>query len=173
MFPCHLPSAFSYSASSLQPFTAQLRGDVLCVLATHKLSHSSMTRTPTSPNAAISTSSASTRSDATHILLLTSSPIPRRFGNSTFRMHSCHPSACTRTIRSREMRLGHGETMPRLSHSPRASAQVAELACNIKERATGVPTRHTQKWTALLPTHCLPTRYVRKNTHTHIHKHHG
>ena len=91
-------------------------------LATQNIGHSSMPRSPLSSKAAISTSSASTRSDAKHILLLTSSLIPRRFWNSTFSMHSCHPSACTRTIRSRATRLGHGETMPRFSHSPRASA---------------------------------------------------
>ena len=166
MFPCHLPSAFSYSASSLQPFTAQLRGDVLarrpraardpccpatcqaplaipppasnllrfsCVatslhdgraLATYKSSHLSMPCSPTSPKAAISTSSASTRSDARHILLLMSSLIPRRFWNSIFSMHSCRPSAYSRLVRSRAVRLAAARRCIGFRISPRASARM-------------------------------------------------
>ena len=90
-----LASAISSSASSLQPFTAQLRGALHDgrALATYNLGHSSMPRSPTSPMAAISTSCESTRSDVKHILLLTSSLISRRFSSSTFSTPPHHPPA--------------------------------------------------------------------------------
>jgi hypothetical protein len=58
---------------------------------------------------------------------LTSSLISRRFSSSTFRTHIRRPSACTRPNRSRAIRFGRHETLPRISHSPRASARM-ELA---------------------------------------------
>ena len=93
-------------------------------LATYKSSHSSMPCSPTSPKAAISTSSASTRSDAKHILLLTSSLIPRRFWNSIFSMHSCRPSAYSRLVRSRAVRLAAARRCIGFRISPRASARM-------------------------------------------------
>ena len=123
-----LASTRSYAAASLKPFTAQLRGDVLVhdgrALETYELGPSSVPRSPTSSEAAILTYSTFDCSDAAHTMPLTSSLISRRFSSSTFRTHIRRPSACTRPNRSRAIRFGRHETLPRISHSPRASARM-------------------------------------------------
>jgi len=118
----------SYAAASLKPFTAQLRGDVLVhdgrALETYELGPSSVPRSPTSSEAAILTYSTFDCSDGAHTMPLRSSLISRRFSSSTFRTHIRRPSACTRPNRSRAIRFGRHETLPRISHSPRASARM-------------------------------------------------
>ena len=177
-----LASTISYSAAGLQPFTAQLRGNVLAPWracsgstlhyiaeahdqllairaalplastpeampppASNLLRHSCVVtclcttaarsrpmnlashrcRAPRPrPRAAILTYSTFDCSDAAHTMPLTSSLISRRFSSSTFRTHIRRPSACTRPNRSRAIRFGRHETLPRISHSPRASARM-------------------------------------------------
>ena len=141
MLPCHLPAPLATPPSSLQPFTAQLRGALHDgrALATHKLSHSSMPRSPTSTEAAISTSSESTRSDVKHILLLTSSLISRRFSSSTL---STHPHS-THSHRPAGSQQGDAarrpETMNRISHTSRACAQTCPKIRLCPLNATCVP----------------------------------
>ena len=108
----------------------QPRGDVLVVvhdgraLETYELGPSSVPRSPTSSEAAILTYSTFDCSDGAHTMPLRSSLISRRFSSSTFRTHIRRPSACTRPNRSRAIRFGRHETLPRISHSPRASARM-------------------------------------------------
>ena len=121
-----LASTRSYAAASLKPLVLRHSCVVTCLCTTAARSrpmnfvgHSSVPRSPTSSKAAILTYSTFDCSDAAHTMPLTSSLISRRFSSSTFTTHTRRPSACTRPNRSRAIRFGRHETLPRISHSPR------------------------------------------------------